>query len=139
MPVARVRVEIRKIGRIDAALPKAHGRQTVQVWCLRAIVCQEWSSRFAHEKTSAQAASQVIITQLPINHSEQKIVNYFIFNFFVYLRFALSGVCILEWKRDVCVCILGDVILHIIPWCLLYDNFGLCVSKQILRGVYIWL
>lgn len=51
MPVARMRVAVRQVGRADATLPKAHGRQTVQVHRLRAELCTQRSPGAAHEAT----------------------------------------------------------------------------------------
>lgn len=54
VPVARVRVEVREVGRTDPPLPKAYWRETLQVRRLRKVVRKVGSLSATHEATPAQ-------------------------------------------------------------------------------------
>jgi hypothetical protein len=55
MPVVRVRVEIREIGRADAALQEAHGSQALQVRDLREELRSVRPLGASHEAAHAEA------------------------------------------------------------------------------------
>lgn len=54
MSMARMRVEIRPLGRADSPLPKAHGRQAVQMRRVRAILRPIRSLGVAYEAPSTE-------------------------------------------------------------------------------------
>lgn len=54
--VGQLRLALRSFGRADAPFPEAHGRQTLPVRCLLALLFPIWPPRPAHEKTPELAA-----------------------------------------------------------------------------------